>query len=67
MQSGSQAGTLPSRQGGKQAGREAGIINSVLKILNKYIIMKQKAFISVGSIGGLPPIPYFAPSYVPFS
>ena len=48
-QSGSQAGTLPSWEGGGQAGRQAGTINSVLKIFNKYIIMRQK---TSGNIGG---------------
>ena len=62
-----QSGRQPAWQTGKPAGKEGGIINSVLKIFNKYIIMRQQTFISVGSIGGLPPIPHFVPFYVPFS
>ena len=71
-----QAGKRPGRRAmtqvgdgqlGREAGREAGIINSVFKIFNKYIIMRQKTFISVDNIGGLPPIPHFVPFYVPFS
>ena len=47
-QGGSQAGSLPARQ----AGRQPGIINSAFKIFNKYIITRQKILIGVGNIGG---------------
>ena len=40
--SGSQTCSPPDRQAGRKADKEAGIINSVLKIFNKYIIIRQK-------------------------
>ena len=40
--------------------RSAGACSSVpLNIFIKHIIMRQNTSISVGNIGGLPPIPHF--------